>query len=116
MQGLCSISAHLWAPQKAGLRQPILILSPPFLGSPRIECCARTLDSTFYVVTTLRDKQHGHGHTMHHCCMCTRGGHVVRGENFFFLEKDVVHVVQTPSPPRAPPKGYTYIHTYTNCA
>ena len=27
MQGLCRISAHLWAPEKAGVRQPILILS-----------------------------------------------------------------------------------------
>ena len=27
-QGLHSISAHLWAPEKAGVRQPILILSP----------------------------------------------------------------------------------------
>ena len=28
MQGLRSIPAHLWAPEKAGVRQPILILSP----------------------------------------------------------------------------------------
>ena len=33
MQGLCSISAHFWAPQKAGMRQPILILCP-LLGTP----------------------------------------------------------------------------------
>ena len=26
--GLRSIPAHLWAPEKAGVRQPILILSP----------------------------------------------------------------------------------------
>ena len=37
MQGLCSISAHLWAPQKAGLRQPILIVSPFVWGSPRMQ-------------------------------------------------------------------------------
>ena len=37
MQGLCSISALLWAPQKAGLRQPILILSPFVWGSPRMQ-------------------------------------------------------------------------------
>ena len=36
-----------------------------------------------------------------------------RRDLFFFLEKDVVHVVQTPSPPRAPPKGF---ETYTNSA
>ena len=33
MQGLCSTSAHLWAPEKAGVRQPLLILSP-CLGIP----------------------------------------------------------------------------------
>ena len=33
MQGLRSTSALFWAPQKAGVRQPILILSP-LLGTP----------------------------------------------------------------------------------
>ena len=33
MQGLHSNSAHLWAPEKARVRQPILILSP-MLGTP----------------------------------------------------------------------------------
>ena len=37
MQGLCSISAHLWAPEKAGVRQPILILSLFVWGSPRMQ-------------------------------------------------------------------------------
>ena len=37
MQGLCTISAHLWPPHKAGLRQPILILSPFVWGSPRMQ-------------------------------------------------------------------------------
>ena len=33
MQGLCSTSALFWAPEKAGVRPPILILSP-LLGTP----------------------------------------------------------------------------------
>ena len=33
MQGLRSISALLWAPDKVGVRQPLLIL-PPLLGTP----------------------------------------------------------------------------------
>ena len=33
MQGLCSISAHFWALEKARGRQPILILFP-LLGTP----------------------------------------------------------------------------------
>ena len=36
MQGLCSIFAHLWGPVKAGVRQPILILSPCW-GPPRMQ-------------------------------------------------------------------------------
>ena len=37
MQGLRSTSALFWAPDKAGVRQPILILSPFVWGPPRIE-------------------------------------------------------------------------------
>ena len=37
MQCLCSISAHLSAPQRAGLRQPILILSSFILGPPTMQ-------------------------------------------------------------------------------
>ena len=33
MQGLRSNSTHLWAPQKGGVKQPLLILSP-LLGTP----------------------------------------------------------------------------------
>ena len=36
MQGLRSTSALLWAPEKAGVRQPLLILSP-LLGPPRMQ-------------------------------------------------------------------------------
>ena len=36
MQGLCSTSALLWAPEKAGVRQPLLILLPLFGDS--LEC------------------------------------------------------------------------------
>ena len=36
MQGPCSISAHLWAPEKAGVRQPFLILSLSW-GPPRMQ-------------------------------------------------------------------------------
>ena len=49
----------------------------------RIECCASTLDSTFYVVITLRDKQRGHvpmfvvfvdhGMSAQLACRCNRG-------------------------------------------
>ena len=36
MQGSRSNSAHIWAPEKAGVRQPILILSPRLaLGTPK---------------------------------------------------------------------------------
>ena len=37
MQGLCSISAHLWAPKKVRVRQPILILSPFVWVPPRMQ-------------------------------------------------------------------------------
>ena len=37
MQGLCSISANLWAPQKARLTQPILILSSFIWGPPGMQ-------------------------------------------------------------------------------
>ena len=37
MQWWCSISAHLWASQKAGFRHPIVILSPLSLGSTSSE-------------------------------------------------------------------------------
>ena len=37
MQGGHSISALFWAPEKAGVRQPILILSPFVWGSPRMK-------------------------------------------------------------------------------
>ena len=37
MQGLRSKSALFWAPEKAGVRQPILIFSPRLaLGTPRM--------------------------------------------------------------------------------
>ena len=36
MQGLRSTSAHLWAPEKVGVRQPLLILSP-YVGTPENE-------------------------------------------------------------------------------
>ena len=36
MQGLRSNSAHVWAPEKAGVRRPILIFSPRLaLGTPK---------------------------------------------------------------------------------
>ena len=37
MQGLRSASTLLWAPEKAGVRQPILILSPFVWGPPRMQ-------------------------------------------------------------------------------
>ena len=36
MQGFCCNSAHFWAPEKARVRQPLLILSP-LLGDPRMK-------------------------------------------------------------------------------
>ena len=37
MQGLSSTSALFWAPEKAGVRQPFLILSPFVWGPPRMQ-------------------------------------------------------------------------------
>ena len=44
MQGWRSISALFWAPEKAGVRLPLLILSFFVWGSPGMQECQHTLE------------------------------------------------------------------------
>ena len=74
MQGLCIISAHLWTPQKAGVRHPILISSS--LNKPLMHIVIHTIyvgvwsppaPSSCPTPPRLRGTEAGRSRRMLHC-------------------------------------------------